>query len=50
MMLEHLDLSDASQRLVAAIEEIYEDGKVLTPDQGGSATSEQFCDAVIARL
>ena len=50
MMLDHLDLPDASRRLVAAVEAIYEDGNVLTPDQGGSATSDQFCDAVIARL
>ena len=50
MMLDHLDLPDAGRRLVAAVEAIYEDGKVLTPDQGGSATSDQFCDAVIARL
>ncbi len=50
MMLDHLDFSDASQRLVAAIEGIYENGKALTPDQGGNATSEQFCDALIARL
>ena len=50
MMLDHLDFSDASERLVEAIEGIYVEGKTLTPDQGGSATSEEFCDAVIARL
>jgi isocitrate/isopropylmalate dehydrogenase len=50
MMLEYLDFSDASKRLVEAVEEIYAEGKTLTPDQGGSATSEEFCDAVIARL
>jgi hypothetical protein len=35
---------------VAAIEAVYAAGSNLTPDQGGTATAVQFCDAVEAAL
>ena len=50
MMLEHLDLAEAASALERAIEAVYAGGQALTPDQGGGASSEQFCDAVIERL
>ena len=34
----------------SAVEGIYAEGKVLTPDQGGTASTRAFCDAVTARL
>jgi isocitrate/isopropylmalate dehydrogenase len=49
MMLEHLGFSRESRRLTAALERIYREGRVLTPDQSGSATTEEFC-AELARL
>ena len=50
LMLEHLDLEEAAAALRGALERVYADGKVLTPDQGGSAGTQEFCDAVAALL
>jgi len=47
MMLEHLDFADA---LTRAIEHVYAEGRTLTPDQGGSSTTLEFCAAVAAVL
>jgi isocitrate/isopropylmalate dehydrogenase len=49
MMLDHLGLADAATRLERAIDETYAAGDRLTPDQGGSATTEQFAEAVRSR-
>ena len=46
MMLEHLGLSDHATRLENAIERVYELRDRLTPDQGGTATTNQFCEAL----
>ncbi len=50
MMLDHLEFGDAGDRLVSAVEAVFAGGATLTPDQGGSASTEQFCDAVVERL
>jgi isocitrate/isopropylmalate dehydrogenase len=50
MMLRHLDFEDGAAALEQAIEDVYREGKALTPDQGGSAHSEDFCDAVRTKL
>jgi isocitrate/isopropylmalate dehydrogenase len=50
MMLEHLGFAGAAERLDSALTRIYADGRVLTPDQGGSATTTEFCEAVAALL
>jgi isocitrate/isopropylmalate dehydrogenase len=49
-MLEYLGFEEAAQRLERAVYEVYEEGKFLTPDQGGSSSTTQFCDAVQKRL
>lgn len=46
MMLEYLQFNDESKRIVTAVEEIYRQAKVLTPDQGGTASTTEFCAAV----
>jgi len=46
MMLEYLGFDVAGGRLRRAIEEVYADGSVLTPDQGGAASTGEFCAAV----
>lgn len=48
MMLTYLGLPEVTTRLERAIERVYAEGQTLTPDQGGSATTQQFCDAVAA--
>jgi 3-isopropylmalate dehydrogenase len=49
MMLEYLGFGDTARILSDALEEIYAQGRVLTPDQGGTASTTEFCDEV-ARL
>jgi isocitrate/isopropylmalate dehydrogenase len=50
MMLDHLGQTDTSRAVVAALEAVYAAGTHLTPDQGGTASSVQFCEAVEAAL
>jgi isocitrate/isopropylmalate dehydrogenase len=50
MLLEHLGLGDEAVRLDAAVDQVYAEGKALTPDQGGSASAEELCAAVVRVL
>ena len=50
MLLEHLGEARAAARIMAAVEAVTARGQVLTPDLGGSATTEQVTQAVIAAL
>ncbi|MCM2443312.1 tartrate dehydrogenase [Agrobacterium vitis] len=44
-MLQHLGETEAAQRLMSAVERVTEAG-ILTPDVGGTATTQQVTDAV----
>jgi tartrate dehydrogenase/decarboxylase / D-malate dehydrogenase len=46
LMLEHLGEHDAADCLMAAIERVTGSGSVLTPDLGGTATTNQVTEAV----
>ncbi len=50
MMLDFLGEPAAAQRVRAAVEAVTADGRVLTPDLGGAARTEDVTDAVCARL
>jgi isocitrate dehydrogenase (NAD+) len=50
MMLDHLGESDAARRIENALHSVYRVGKTRTRDVGGSATTAQFTQAVIAAL
>ena len=50
LMLEHLGESFRARRIRQALEHTIREGKTLTRDLGGSATTAQFTDAVIAHL
>jgi tartrate dehydrogenase/decarboxylase/D-malate dehydrogenase len=50
MMLEHLGESAAAGRLMRAIEKVTADPALHTPDLGGSATTRQVTDAVVAAI
>jgi isocitrate/isopropylmalate dehydrogenase len=50
MLLEHLGLGDAAQRLDGAVTTVYADGKVLPADQGGTAGTTEFARAVVDAL
>jgi 3-isopropylmalate dehydrogenase len=49
-MLEYLGFEDEALRLEKAVYRVYEEGKYLTPDQGGSSSTTEFCRAVKDRL
>ncbi|MNP75834.1 putative tartrate dehydrogenase/decarboxylase TtuC' [compost metagenome] len=49
MMLEHLGQASAARQLMSAIEAVTESG-LHTPDLGGTATTRQVTDAVIALI
>ncbi len=46
MMLEHLGEAEAAARVMAAIEEVLEEGAVATPDLGGTSTTAELAAAV----
>ncbi len=50
LLLRHLNEREAATRLEQAILRVYADGQVRTRDLGGSATTTQFTDAVIAAI
>ena len=50
MMLHHLGQHDQASALESAIDAVYEAGEQLTPDQGGTASTEEFAQAVIDAL
>ncbi|HXE82052.1 MAG TPA: isocitrate/isopropylmalate family dehydrogenase [Gemmatimonadales bacterium] len=49
-MLDHMGEGALSQRIKTAIEQTLLERKTVTGDVGGTATTDQFTDAVIARL
>jgi len=50
LLLNHIGENAAAERLNKAIHDVYADGKSLTRDVGGSASTSQFTDAVVRKL
>ncbi|MEQ8689210.1 MAG: isocitrate/isopropylmalate family dehydrogenase, partial [Pseudomonadales bacterium] len=50
MMLNYLGFVRAGESLERAIEATYADGHALTPDQGGTASTTDFCASVSDHL
>ena len=50
MMLEHLEEKEASELLMGVIEEIIQEGKVLTRDLGGMASTTEVTKEVVKRI
>jgi isocitrate dehydrogenase (NAD+) len=50
MMLRHIDETDAALNIEQALQTVYKEGKHLTRDVGGKATTAEFAGAVIAQL
>jgi tartrate dehydrogenase/decarboxylase / D-malate dehydrogenase len=50
MMLEQLGQGEAARRLMAAIEAVTAEGRVLTRDLGGKATTKEVTEAVLEKL
>ena len=50
MLLEHIGDDGRAKRIRQALETTIREGKTVTRDLGGSASTDQFTDAVIAKL
>ena len=50
LMLHHIDETEAANKVQAAIETVYAEGKSLTRDVGGLNGTKAFADAIIAAL
>ena len=50
MMLDDLHQDAVSNKIRKALNKVFEEHCVLTPDLGGSATTEQFTDDIIKNL
>src|SRR5262245_33032669 len=50
MMLDRMGQRDRAQRLESAVRQVIAEGKDLTPDIGGSATTKSFTDRVVAAV
>lgn len=50
MMLEHLGYEDCGAKIRKAVDEVLWEGKTLTPDVHGQASTEDYRDAIIAHL
>jgi tartrate dehydrogenase/decarboxylase / D-malate dehydrogenase len=50
MMLDHLEIPEAARQIEAAVAVVLAEGRVRTPDLGGSSSTQQVTDAIIGRL
>jgi isocitrate dehydrogenase (NAD+) len=50
MLLEHLGQGERALRVRRALESVIREGKTVTRDLGGTASTDEFTDAIIARL
>jgi tartrate dehydrogenase/decarboxylase/D-malate dehydrogenase len=50
MMLDHLGHADAARAVVQAVERVVEDGRTLTRDLGGTASTKDVGQAVAEAL
>jgi isocitrate dehydrogenase (NAD+) len=50
MMLEHMHEDAIAKKVQTAYEAVIAEGKTLTRDLGGTASTDQFTDAVIAKM
>ena len=50
MMLEYLGFEESALALTNAVTATFREGRTLTPDQGGTSTTTDFCDSVRSHL
>ncbi|MEO7965136.1 MAG: isocitrate/isopropylmalate family dehydrogenase [Gemmatimonadaceae bacterium] len=50
LMLEHVGDVDTARKVRGAVESVLREGKTITRDLGGSASTMQFADAVVSRM
>jgi isocitrate dehydrogenase (NAD+) len=50
MLLDHIGETDRAKRVRTALEQTIREGKTVTRDLGGTASTNEFTDAIIAKL
>ena len=50
LMLEYMDENEAANNIKNALYKVFDEGKVLTRDLGGNATTSEFVQAIVANL
>lgn len=50
LMLRHIDERAAADRIEAVMLKVFEEGKVRTRDIGGTASTDEFANAIIAKM
>ncbi len=50
MLLTHIGETEAAHKLQRAVESVYREGRFLTGDVGGTASTQEFTDAVLKAL
>lgn len=50
LMLRHLGYGSASDRIEGAVDDVMREGKVITPDLGGSSKTVDVIEAVLKRI
>jgi len=50
LMLRHIEERDAAQKIETAMLTVFEEGKVRTRDIGGTASTDEFADAIISKI
>jgi tartrate dehydrogenase/decarboxylase/D-malate dehydrogenase len=50
MMLDHLGMAEAGAQVEAAVAAVLAEGKVRTPDLGGTSSTEEVTSAVVEKL
>src|SRR5438445_1957144 len=50
LMLRHIDERDAAEKIESAMLNVYREGKIRTRDIGGTASTNEFADAIIGKI
>jgi len=50
MLLDHIGQTELAKHIRTALEQTIREGKIVTRDLGGTASTEEFTDAIIAKL
>ena len=50
LMLQHIGERAAADKIEAAMLKVFEEGKVRTRDIGGTASTDEFADAIVAKM
>jgi len=50
LMLQHINEHEATNKIRTALENVLREGKILTRDLGGEATTSEFADAIVEKM